>query len=291
MIRRFVEIEVNKRGKPIKLNVDEKKRYLKENQLASENFKLDLWDPGFYKETFMKHLHTAESKLLIQEEIEFDLQLLSKYLHGYHGKPVYVFIEEFDVPVNTMVYGDEMSIQDRKQTIKLSQVVIGNLLKDNKSVERSLSNVCQQLGGILSGSANNVQLCAFIQKHPLVEFYDFKEFEVKETSCIKLIGYDTTKNAAEKVFTSVPYEPSDVDVELHDYFSANGLITGGLFSNGRPLGATVLAQCLELSLQLRGEAGRRQGPGAKLTLQYNIGLGGVVIVVLYKFFKIFELVS
>ncbi|KAK0077855.1 hypothetical protein PV325_003378 [Microctonus aethiopoides] len=40
MIRRFVEIEVDKRGKPIKLNVDEKKRYLKENQPASENFKL-----------------------------------------------------------------------------------------------------------------------------------------------------------------------------------------------------------------------------------------------------------
>ncbi|KAK0093043.1 hypothetical protein PV326_014451 [Microctonus aethiopoides] len=127
----------------------------------------------------MKHLHTEESKLLTQEEIEFGLQLLSKYLHGYHGKPVYVFIEEFDVPVNTMVYGDEMNTQDRKQTIKLSQVMIGNLLKDNKSVERSLSNACQQLGGILSGSANNVKRCAFMQKHSLVEFYGFKEFEVK----------------------------------------------------------------------------------------------------------------
>ncbi|XP_057319332.1 sterol carrier protein 2-like [Microplitis mediator] len=136
-----------------------------------------------------------------------------------------------------------------------------------------------------------------------------------EKSSIKLVGYDMTKLAAEKVFASVPYNPTDVDViELHDCFSANELISyealglcppgqaarlidsgnttyggkyvvnpsGGLISKGHPLGATGLAQCAELAWQLRGEAGPRQVPGAKLALQHNIGLGGAVVVALYK---------
>lgn len=136
-----------------------------------------------------------------------------------------------------------------------------------------------------------------------------------EKSHIKIIGYDMTKNAADKVFSSVPYSPSDVDViELHDCFSANELITyealglcppgkaselidsgnntyggkyvinpsGGLISKGHPLGATGLAQCTELCWQLRGIADKRQVVGAKLALQHNIGLGGAVVVGLYK---------
>jgi len=43
-----------------------------------------------------------------------------------------------------------------------------------------------------------------------------------------------------------------------------------------------LAQCSELCWQLRNQAGRRQVPGAKLALQHNIGLGGAVVVGLYK---------
>lgn len=43
-----------------------------------------------------------------------------------------------------------------------------------------------------------------------------------------------------------------------------------------------LAQCAELCWQLRGQAGRRQVPGAKVALQHNIGLGGAVVVTLYR---------
>lgn len=43
-----------------------------------------------------------------------------------------------------------------------------------------------------------------------------------------------------------------------------------------------LAQCAELCWQLRGEAGKRQVPGAKVALQHNIGLGGAVVVTLYR---------
>ncbi len=103
-------------------------------------------------------------------------------------------------------------------------------------------------------------------------------------------------------------------VELHDCFSANELVTyeglglcaegkahtlvdegavtyggqwvvnpsGGLISKGHPLGATGLAQCAELSWQLRGEADQRQVPGAKAALQHNLGIGGAAVVAVYK---------
>ena len=58
--------------------------------------------------------------------------------------------------------------------------------------------------------------------------------------------------------------------------------SGGLISKGHPLGATGLAQCSELTWQLRGDADKRQVEGAKVGLQHNIGIGGAVVVTMYR---------
>ena len=58
--------------------------------------------------------------------------------------------------------------------------------------------------------------------------------------------------------------------------------SGGLISKGHPLGATGLAQCSELTWQLRGRADERQVTGAQVALQHNIGLGGACVVTIYK---------
>ena len=58
--------------------------------------------------------------------------------------------------------------------------------------------------------------------------------------------------------------------------------SGGLISKGHPLGATGLAQCSELTWQLRGDADKRQVEGAKVALQHNIGLGGAAVVTVYR---------
>ena len=141
------------------------------------------------------------------------------------------------------------------------------------------------------------------------------ESTFSERSAMKLVGYDMTKSAAQQVYEQAGFGPEDVDVvELHDCFSANEMITyeglglaaegqayklvaddgftyggkvvvnpsGGLISKGHPLGATGLAQCSELSWQLRGEAGKRQVEGAKLALQHNLGLGGAAVVTMYR---------
>jgi acetyl-CoA acetyltransferase len=133
-------------------------------------------------------------------------------------------------------------------------------------------------------------------------------------SMIDVVGAPMTRRAADEVFGSAGVAVADVDViELHDCFSINEIITyealglcdegkgghlaesgattyggqwvvnpsGGLISKGHPLGATGLAQCAELTWQLRGQAGDRQVPGARLGLAHNLGLGGACVVTLY----------
>lgn len=132
---------------------------------------------------------------------------------------------------------------------------------------------------------------------------------------MQLVGYDMTGAAAKAVYEQAGIGADDVDViELHDCFAQNELITyeglglcpeggaqrfiadgdntyggnvvtnpsGGLLSKGHPLGATGLAQCYELTHQLRGSADARQVDGAKTALQHNLGLGGACVVTLYQ---------
>ena len=132
---------------------------------------------------------------------------------------------------------------------------------------------------------------------------------------MRLVGYDMARAAADKVYEAAGIGPDEVDVvELHDCFAQNELISyealrlcpeggaerfvadgentyggkvvtnpsGGLLSKGHPLGATGLAQCFELTQQLRGDAGARQVPGARIALQHNLGLGGAAVVTLYR---------
>jgi acetyl-CoA acetyltransferase len=134
-------------------------------------------------------------------------------------------------------------------------------------------------------------------------------------SMMALVGADMARDAADRVYQQAGIGPEDVDVvELHDCFAQNEVLSyealglcgegqaadfvargdntyggkyvvnpsGGLLSKGHPLGATGLAQCTELVLQLRGDAGPRQVPGARVGLQHNLGLGGACVVTLYR---------
>ena len=132
---------------------------------------------------------------------------------------------------------------------------------------------------------------------------------------MQLVGYDMSKEAAKNVYHQASIDVQDIDVvELHDCFAHNELITyealglceegeaqkfvhdgdntfggkfvtnpsGGLLSKGHPLGATGLAQCFELTQQLRGNAGEKQVDSARTALQHNLGLGGACVTTLYQ---------
>ncbi|MGY2184546.1 3-oxoadipyl-CoA/3-oxo-5,6-dehydrosuberyl-CoA thiolase [compost metagenome] len=133
-------------------------------------------------------------------------------------------------------------------------------------------------------------------------------------SMIEIVGFDMAQRAAREVYEKAGVDPLDIRVaEMHDCFAHNELLTyeslglcdvggaeqfildgkntyggqvvtnpsGGLLSKGHPLGATGLAQCYELTHQLRGSADKRQVEGVNVALAHNLGLGGACVVTLY----------
>ena len=115
-----------------------------------------------------------------------------------------------------------------------------------------------------------------------------------------------TRNAADAAYEQAGVGPEDLDlVELHDCFASAELIhydnlrlcepggagdfidsgapyrdgtmpvnvSGGLISKGHPIGATGVANIYEVATHLRGEAGDRQIPDARVGLAHVIGLG------------------
>ncbi|MFO7591811.1 MAG: hypothetical protein R6X23_13105 [Acidimicrobiia bacterium] len=56
-------------------------------------------------------------------------------------------------------------------------------------------------------------------------------------------------------------------------------VSGGLLSRGEPLGASALAQVVELADQLRGRGGPRQVDDARVGLAHTVGRGANAAVV------------
>ena len=127
-----------------------------------------------------------------------------------------------------------------------------------------------------------------------------------------LTTLDATVIAGKRAFHEARLQPKDVQVaEVHDNFTiseilaiedlrfiekgkggpatAEGLTalngkvsvntSGGLKARGQPVGATGVAQAVEIVRQLRGEAGKRQVVGARHGLTHTLGGTGATAVV------------
>lgn len=119
--------------------------------------------------------------------------------------------------------------------------------------------------------------------------------------------------ASKNAYKKTGIKPSDIDVaEIHDCFSIAEAIavedlgfsergmgaidiskgkrtigkgkiitnpSGGLKACGHPVGATGIKQIVEITQQLRGEAGERQVKNAKIGLTHNVGGSGAVAAI------------
>ncbi len=132
----------------------------------------------------------------------------------------------------------------------------------------------------------------------------------------ELTTLKATKIAAEKAYKKAGLAPKDIDlVELHDCFTIAEVVatedlgffkkgdggkaalegktkiggeiavntSGGLKACGHPVGATGVKQAVEITWQLRGEAGERQVKDAAVGMSHNVGGSGATAVVhIYK---------
>jgi len=120
-----------------------------------------------------------------------------------------------------------------------------------------------------------------------------------------------TRETAKIALDGAGLTPADLDVvELHDAFTIEELLyieamglapagraasqlaegqfdiggrvavsaSGGLLSMGHPIGPTGVGQICEITTQLRGAAGPRQHPGARIGLAHMVGVGAVCVV-------------
>lgn len=127
----------------------------------------------------------------------------------------------------------------------------------------------------------------------------------------KSFDAELTRATTAQAYAEAGIEAADVDVvELHDAFSIEELqyleamgfaaegaaaaqlsagafsrggrvavnTSGGLLGAGHPIGPTGIGQIVELTTQLRGEAGERQHRGATTGLAHMVGMGAVCAV-------------
>ena len=132
----------------------------------------------------------------------------------------------------------------------------------------------------------------------------------------KITEIKATKIASEKAYKQVGLTPKDIDIaEVHDCFTIAEIMaiedlgffkkgeggkaslegktriggeiavntSGGLKAAGHPVGATGIKQAVEITWQLRGNAGERQVKDANVGLSHNVGGSGATAVVhIYK---------
>lgn len=134
-------------------------------------------------------------------------------------------------------------------------------------------------------------------------------------STIACLGYEVNVAAARELYEQAGRGPQEVGVcELHDSSTLSELLlyealgfcpegsaeklvedgdntyggnlvvnpSGGLLSLGQAPAVSGLAQCVELVHHLRGNAGRRQVPDARIALQHQTGSDGTVVTTLYQ---------
>lgn len=138
---------------------------------------------------------------------------------------------------------DTLSLYDRKSFTTLSAVVTAS----QKAYENAGIN-CQDID--------------------LAEIHDC--FSIAEAIAVEDLGFSKKGQGAK-------------DIADGKYTLTKGKIisnpSGGLKACGHPVGATGIKQIVEITEQLRGEAGKRQVKNAKIGLTHNVGGTGTVAVV------------
>jgi acetyl-CoA acetyltransferase len=122
---------------------------------------------------------------------------------------------------------------------------------------------------------------------------------------------ELTRETTAQAYEEAGVGPKDLDlIELHDAFTIEELLyveamglcgegegaamiasgavdiggkcaisaSGGLLAMGHPIGPTGAGQICEIARQLRGEAGARQQPNARIGLAHMVGIGAVCVV-------------
>jgi hypothetical protein len=130
-------------------------------------------------EEFEKYWKTSEN-LSLNDVIQ-GLKLLSRCLHVYHNKLVYVLIDEFDSPFMNIIVKQSTSKNDvLYKTFSVIGRIMSITFKNNEHLNRGLINACVPVAEqVLSGDANNIQYYQFLSDPSFSPYFGFTDTEVK----------------------------------------------------------------------------------------------------------------
>jgi hypothetical protein len=130
-------------------------------------------------ELFEKYWKTSEN--LSRNNVIQGLKLLSRCLHVYHNKLVYVLIDEFDSPFMNIIVKQSTSKNDvLYKTFSVIGRIMSITFKNNEHLNRGLINACVPVAEqVLSGDANNIQYYQFLSDPGFSPYFGFTDIEVK----------------------------------------------------------------------------------------------------------------
>jgi hypothetical protein len=130
-------------------------------------------------EEFEKYWKTSEN--LSRNDVIHGLKFLSRCLHVYHNKLVYVLIDEFDSPFMNIIVKQSTSKNDvLYKTFSVIGRIMSITFKNNEHLNRGLINACVPVAEqVLSGDANNIQYYEFLRKRRFAPYFGFTDIEVK----------------------------------------------------------------------------------------------------------------
>ncbi|CAH1383424.1 unnamed protein product [Tenebrio molitor] len=130
-------------------------------------------------ELFEEYWKTSEN-LSLNDVID-GLKFLSRCLHVYHNKLVYVLIDEFDFPIMNIIVKQSTSKNDvLDETIYVIGRIMSITFKNNEHLNRGLINACVPVADqVLSGDANNIQYYQFLGDPDFSPYFGFTDTEVK----------------------------------------------------------------------------------------------------------------
>jgi len=237
--------------------------------------------PIFWASIFTK---SYKRKYSVSEE---DLALVSVKNHRQSTKNPFAFSQK--------IFSIEDVLNSKKLTDDLRLLDCSRPCTGSASILLTSENVCKQF------TEEPIWISGIGQKTTSASFTKNSSFDQMES----------TKHAAINAFKMSNHSPKDIDVlEVHDAFSvcepmaieSLGLTThgngmklikeeflsenpkvnprGGLIGSGHPLGATGIAQTIEITQQLQSKAGERQVNEANIGLVHNMSAGATSSTVL-----------
>lgn len=164
----------------------------------------------FISKAFMKHRYLLDSKTLldwekndikryinrehnISEEIcQQGLFFLTGYLHLHYKREIFLILDEFDAPIDSAIYNDNVDEKELKRICGFFRVSMSSLLKSNPNTSRSVVSACSAISGLYSPDLNNIVRYHHLSRQ-FFKYYGMTEDELRSVFEKKTLNKDYMK--------------------------------------------------------------------------------------------------